>query len=315
MSKIFDDFPKLANKIKRVKEEIDSQLTTNEVSFNSHIKRYFNDNAKLLRPGFVLIAASYKSMYSKGEDVKCAAAAELLHVASLIHDDIIDNSKLRRGVETLNSEFDAGYAVICGDYLYAKSFELFFDNVNLSGIKHVGSQVTNMAYGEISQYLEKYNVGLDLDKYLDIISKKSASLFQSNLMVGAKLANVSKEQEDLLLEFGLVYGMMFQIQDDVLDYTNIDVYKPIHSDLLRGVYTLPVILCASIDEEFKEYILGDNIEFKVVLEYIEKSGALNSCNRMVENYYVDCMRIVDKINNREVKEYLKHVVNVTYRRV
>ncbi len=315
MSKLFSEFPELVSDLEQVKLEINNQITTDEVSFNNHVKRYFNDNAKLLRPGFVLIAASYKNNYRNNEHIKCAAAAEMLHVASLIHDDIIDKSKTRRGITTLNSEFDNGYAVICGDFLYAKSFEIMFSNVSLSAIKSVGSGVVNMAVGEAYQYLEKYNYNLDIDRYLEIIAKKSATLFQTNLITGAKLANLSKKEEDLLITFGYEFGMMFQIQDDILDYLNDEMFKPIHSDLKRGIYTLPVIIAADKSDEFRQYLNNNEIDFEIVLNYLEATDAICLATQVAEQYYHRCCSAINNLSNPKVQKYLQHLTDLTYRRI
>ncbi len=315
MSKIFTKFPELSSLLDEVKKEIENQVTTQEELFNQHILRYFNENAKLLRPSFVLIAASYKNNYKKKENVKCAAAAEMLHVASLIHDDVIDKANKRRGIKTLNSEFDNGYAVICGDYLYAKSFELLFDSGSSEGIKYVGSNVVNMAFGEIAQYFNKFNKDITVEDYLEIISKKTATLFQANFAIGAKLAKISKREEDLLLDFGFNFGMMFQILDDVLDFMNQDTFKPIHNDILRGVYTLPVILCASECAEFRSYLNTNNVNFDKVLEWINKTDSIKKSVVLMENYYHKCCQTVEKLSNDKVKLYLRHITNVIYGRV
>ncbi len=315
MSNLFDDFPKLLADIEKVSEEIGKQITTDEVSFNNHIKRYFNNNAKLLRPAFVLIAASYKKNYKNNEHIKCAAAAEMLHVASLIHDDIIDNAHTRRGVRTLNSEFDSGYALICGDYLYAKSFEILFNNISISAIRKVGNGVVDMAVGEAYQYLEKYNNLIDVDKYLDIIAKKSASLFQSNLITGAKLANLNEHEESLLIDFGFEFGLMFQVQDDILDLKHFEMFKPINSDVKRGVYTLPIIIAANNSVEFMEYIKENSIDFDVVNKYLDETNAIELSMEVVNKHYKNCCDIINSLSNKQVQEYLLHITNLIYRRV
>ncbi|MFV0423948.1 MAG: polyprenyl synthetase family protein [Bacilli bacterium] len=313
MSNIFSKYEKLNNDLKLVKEVIYQELNTEEVEFNKTIKKYFNGNAKLIRPAFVLIAASYKDDYKSKENIISAASAEMLHVATLIHDDIIDDAKLRRGVSTIHNDYDAGYAVICGDYLYAKSYQLLFRNASLSALKYVSEKVCNMAFGEVEQYIEKYNHELTIDKYLEITANKSAAFFQSNLIIGAKLAGISKDEEEVLADFGLNYGMMFQVQDDILDYINVTDSKPIKNDLKRGVFTLPLLMYMQENPEIKNYIIDENYDF--VLKSIQESKAIPSSIDLYEMYYKNFKSILSKISSIKVVEYLNHVLDVTYRRV
>lgn len=313
MSKIFSKFEKLDNELSQVMSFIDKELETDEVKFNQTIKKFFNNNAKLIRPALVLIGASYKENYKDNQNIISAASAEMLHVATLIHDDIIDESKLRRGMTTIHNEYDVGYAVICGDYLYAKSYQLLLANNSLSALQYVSGKVINMAFGEVEQYLEKFNEELNIDKYLEIIANKSASLFQSNLIIGAMLAGVNKEQEDLLADFGLNYGMMFQIQDDILDYVNLEDSKPIHSDLMRGVYTLPLLLYMQTNPEVIELI--NQKEYAKVLDSVKSSDAIDNSIHLYEMYYKNCIEIINKLSSSKVQEYLLHLLDITHRRL
>ncbi len=317
MSKLFQDIPYLSQKLEEVRNVIELELQTDEEDFNKVISKYFNNNAKMLRPALVIIAATYNKNL-RGKDIKCAAAAEMLHVATLIHDDIIDNAKIRRGIRTIHDEYDVGYAVICGDVLYAKSYQMLFNSSNFNGIKYVSNKVYDMAFGEVKQYIEKYNYQLSIDKYLDIIAKKSAALFQTNLAIGAQLAGVKKYEEELLLDFGLKFGMMFQIQDDILDVLSFDMKKPIQSDMKRGVYTLPILICASNNEEFSimlDLYQNDKVEFNQLDEYLKSTDSIEKAIDMYEMYSAACFEIVDKLGNEDVKVYLNYILKKTKARM
>ncbi len=318
MSKLFKDIPFIDNKLSEVKKLIDVELKTDEEDFNKVIKRYFNENAKMLRPAFVLIAASYKKNYLENEDVECAASAEMLHVATLIHDDIIDRAKLRRGVRTIHDEYDVGYAVICGDLLYAKSYQMLFNNNTYEGVRYVSNKVYDMAFGEVKQYVEKYNYELSIDKYLDIISKKSAALFQTNFAIGAALAGISEAEADLLLDFGLNYGMMFQIQDDILDIESYEMHKPVQSDIGRGIYTLPILICAYHNEAFTN-VLQDYkdgvISYDEVNSFLVNTDSIERAKDLYESYYYNCMEIIAKLSDDQVGEYLTFILDKTRARL
>lgn len=317
MSSIFKDIPYLKEKLLNVKNFIDTELQTDEEDFNKVIKRYFNDNAKMLRPALVLIAASYNKNLN-GKEIECAAAAEMLHVATLIHDDIIDNAKIRRGVRTIHDEYDVGYAVICGDMLYAKSYQLILSNNSYDGIKYVSNRVYDMAFGEVKQYIEKFNYQLSIDKYLDIIAKKSAALFQSNLAIGAQLAGVEDDEVDLLLDFGLNFGMMFQIQDDILDVLSYDMHKPVQSDMKRGVYTLPILICAYNNEEFSKMLSeyqDDNLEFVELDKFLKATDSVEKAIDMYKMYAENCFDIIENLSDEDVKFYLISILEKTGARI
>ncbi len=315
---MFDDIDFLKAKLDEVRKVIDTELQTDEEDFNKVISRYFNEKAKMIRPAFVLISAMYKKSYVNNEDIKCAAAAEMLHVATLIHDDIIDNAKTRRGLQTIHDEYDAGYAVICGDMLYAKSYQLLFNNSDFDGVKYISNKVYDMAFGEVKQYVEKFNYHLSIDKYLDIISKKSAALFQSNLMLGSQLAKVSKYQQELLVNFGLNYGLMFQVQDDILDVISYEMHKPVNSDLKRGVYTLPVLVCAQNYDEFspmlKDFEDG-KITFDKLDEFLKSTDAIEISKNIYNMFYENCCEILNNIENDDVRYCLNYILHKTRERL
>ncbi|MDR1781901.1 MAG: polyprenyl synthetase family protein [Bacilli bacterium] len=315
MSTIFEEYPIINNKLNEVKKTIDDRLTTSEIKFSKVVRSIFNENSKLIRPSLVLIASEYNENVSE-KAISLAAAVEMMHVASLVHDDIIDNAKTRRNQPTINEQYDIGYAVICGDYLFSKAFEIIFESQDLKGISKMGNNVTNMVFGEVEQYLDKYNQEINVERYLSMIEKKTASFFATSLTLGAYLAKVKQKEIDLLELIGKNMGMLFQIQDDLLDFksNNITGKTSNMSDLKRGIYSLPIIIAMENDLKFKEYLKSEDINYDNIKTYLTNNKALEKCDDYIQKYYQETIKLINELSNNNVKEKLNYLVNKLLRR-
>ncbi len=284
-----------------VKNVIDEHLTTQRHEFNETVKAYFNERAKLIRPSLTLIAASYKNKIGDKE-LQCAAAMEILHVGTLIHDDIIDESFTRRGMETLNKKYGVGYALICGDYLLTKSYEMLFKVKNFKALEYIGSNTVDMCFGEVSQYLNRNNADIDIDVYLDIIDKKTVALFQSNLIVGATLTSMPKAEIDYLIEFGKYFGRIFQIIDDIKDFidTQENFGKPVLNDISKGIYSLPIILAKTKCPDILDDLSDGNIE--QVLKKVQSAEAIAEAKSYLDEYYLLAKKLLLKIDKSIAKD-------------
>ena len=313
-SKIYAELPGLNDDLDQVLGVINKKLESSEEKFSKIVCARFNGNSKLIRSALVLIGASYKSSV-KEKALNLAAAIEMLHVASLIHDDIIDEARLRRNLPTINYEYDDGYAVICGDYLFSKSFQLIFETQDLKSISLMGSNVTTMVFGEVEQYLDKYNEKISIERYLAIIEKKTASFFATSLVLGARLAQVNEKESQLLENFGKSLGMLFQIQDDLLDFASVDqIGKSSQSDLKRGTYSLPVIIALNKDKQLIEILQQQEINFTEVLTIINKTKALEDTKEYIQQYYQDCLTILAALTNKTVSNHLKILMEKVLKR-
>ncbi len=309
MSKIAQKIPYLKNYLTQVQDKLEQELTTKEHKFNDTVLQYFNENAKLIRPALTLIAASYKNDVREKE-ITCAAAMEMLHVASLIHDDIIDNSDFRRGVETINKTHGVGFAVICGDFLFSKSFEMLFKTENYNALKYVGSNTVDMCFGEVEQFVNKFNQGISYDSYIGIIDKKTGSLFQSNLIAGATLTKMKKSDSDKLLEFGKYFGRVFQITDDIKDYQlgEKELGKPVLHDISNGVYSLPIIIALD-----KGYIAKEDIgnDFSDTINVLKRTSAIDEAIDKRLDFYNMAKNSIHDFD-KSVKEMLLNVLDLVY---
>jgi geranylgeranyl pyrophosphate synthase len=200
-------------------------------------------SGKKIRGLLVLLTAEAACGRVSNEAINTAAAIELLHHATLIHDDIVDNSKKRRGDETLNRKLGYEFSVLTGDYLFSKVNALIFGQNDMNVLRIITECVIEICEGEIEEIYNKGNSALGEKQYLEIIRKKTAALIRASCEAGAASAGVKHRMKDLA-EFGTYLGMAFQIKDDILDMTSSSrkLGKPAGSDIKEGKATLPYIL-------------------------------------------------------------------------
>ncbi len=237
---------------------------------------------KKLRPLLTILCSTF---YKKFEDnnLNVAIASELIHTASLIHDDIIDSAKTRRGISTINHTRGNQMAVLSGDYLFAKAFELLAPYNSPEIIRIMTVAVREMSQGEIIQLQNLYNTGFTQDEYFNYVKKKTASLISACCESGAIIGEVPDNKIKHLRDFGIHLGMAFQVVDDLLDFTakSNNLGKPTKKDLSQGVLTLPVIyLLNNKSEGEKVKAIIDNKELndsnlEYVTELLHKHDAID----------------------------------------
>jgi octaprenyl-diphosphate synthase len=198
---------------------------------------------KRLRPAIALLAGKFGD-YRAELQVPLAASIELLHTATLVHDDVIDASPSRRGRPTANELFNNAAAVMLGDYMFAHAAELIARTDNTKVVRLFARTIMAIAGGELHQDMSAYDYGQDTMQYFGRIEGKTASLFATSAEGGAMVARASDAQRRSLREYGLNVGMAFQVVDDILDFTGDEreMGKPIGSDLMQGTLTLPSLL-------------------------------------------------------------------------
>lgn len=197
---------------------------------------------KRLRPAFVLLAGSFGA-YDRERLLPLAAAVEILHMATLVHDDIIDASKVRRGHPTVYSRFGSDVAVFTGDYLFTRALSLLTRKTSFENMHRLAKGIQAICAGEIDQFEFRYQPERSTRRYLKRIARKTALLFALSCQVGALESQARPADVRHLTRFGQEFGMAFQITDDLLDFegTPEEVGKPLLADFAQGIYTLPVI--------------------------------------------------------------------------
>ena len=232
------------DKLMLVEEKIKSKLVSDVELVKKMTDYHLDTGGKRLRALLTLGSAKLCG-YSKGtRDINLAACVELIHAATLMHDDVIDNSSVRRGKKTLNKIWDNHSSVLAGDYLLSRCFEMMVEDGNMEVLRLLSSTSSKIAQGEILQLQHQGEVDMLEETYLKIISAKTAELFAASTKVGAILSNMQTKEKEALEFYGRNLGLTFQIADDTLDYNSeLKLFgKKIGQDFYEGKITLPIIL-------------------------------------------------------------------------
>ncbi|MET3116965.1 octaprenyl-diphosphate synthase [Undibacterium sp. GrIS 1.8] len=254
-----------------------------EVPLVNQIAEYIiNAGGKRIRPVLVLLVAN-AHQYRGTQHHELAAIIEFIHTATLLHDDVVDESSLRRGRKTANAMFGNAASVLVGDFLYSRAFQMMV-SINSMQIMQILADATNViAEGEVLQLLNMHDPDVNEERYLQVIRSKTAKLFEAAAQVGALISGADAMQIEAAAEYGRSLGTAFQLIDDVLDYSGnaADIGKNVGDDLREGKPTLPLIyLMKNGTDEEKNLVRscieqGDESKFNVILEAITKSGALD----------------------------------------
>lgn len=258
-----------------------------EVVLVRHVAEYIiGSGGKRMRPALVLLAAGAMG-YAGRHHHDLAAVVEFIHTATLLHDDVVDESDLRRGRNTANAMFGNAASVLVGDFLYSRAFQMMVE-VNDMRVMRVLSDATNViAEGEVLQLMNCHDADVDEQRYLQVIRYKTAKLFEAAAQLGAILGGAAPEVESALADYGMHLGTAFQLVDDVLDYSGMeaDTGKHLGDDLAEGKPTLPLIYVlqngtpeqsACVRRAIEE---GGRDDFSAVLAAIQTSGALDHARR------------------------------------
>jgi len=255
---------------------------------------------KRLRPVLLLLCCG--ALGFKGDQrFNMAAVVEFIHTATLLHDDVVDDSALRRGSPTANARFGNPASVLVGDFLYSRAFQMMVDAQSMR-IMEVLSNATNIiAEGEVMQLMNMHNAGLDEAGYLQVIRSKTAKLFEASARVGAILSGASANMEEACAEYGQALGTAFQVIDDVLDYTGDAAImgKNLGDDLREGKATLPLIAAMQRGTKAERETIqqaietGDVTMLDTVIAIVKKTGALDVARLAAQH---EAKRAIDAAN-------------------
>ena len=276
----------------RVPALIRETLDTPIPKMREMVGHFFSKTGKLLRPALVLLGAGLaRSIQSAGAwvpsernetaELYLAAATEIFHAATLIHDDIIDSAPLRRGVAALHVKSGPQAAVLAGDFFHDRAIVTIFRYGNEQIVPLFLKTAGEICEGEVLEISEKKNINITEETHLDIVGKKTASLLACALQTGAFIWGLDAAKIEALGRFGNSFGIAFQLVDDLLDFTGNETEfgKTLGSDLEEGVYTLPVIRCLTSGDRDKVvrvlYSRSHSRRFPMLRDILEKSGALD----------------------------------------
>ena len=305
-------------------EKIKSKLSSNVQLVQKMTDYHIETGGKRLRALLTLGSAKLCG-YSRGSrDINLAACVELIHSATLMHDDVIDEGTVRRGKETLNKIWNNHSSVLIGDYLLSRCFEMMVEDGNLEVLKLLSSTSSKIAQGEVLQLQHKGEIDMLEETYLKIISAKTAELFAAATKVGAILSNAENKEKDALEFYGRNLGLTFQIADDTLDYNSeLKLFgKNIGNDFYEGKVTLPIILLYQKVDKFEKEKLKSFFEKDIrekqdlehVLVLIKKNNIINECYKKAEHYINLASNSLSVFEESEEKNILKNLTSFSIER-
>lgn len=293
-----------------------------KVKLLDHITNYIvKRKGKQMRPMFVFLTGGVSGGISEAT-YRGAALIELLHTATLVHDDVVDDANYRRGFFSVNALWKNKIAVLVGDYLLAKGLLLSVDNDDFNLLKIVSHAVQEMSEGELLQIAKARKLDITEEVYYTIIRKKTASLIASCCAVGAATANVGEDMVEKMRDFGEKVGMAFQIKDDLFDYGKDEVGKPVGIDIKEKKMTLPLIYALNhaswIDKKKIIYLIRNRNEDKKavnqVIDFVKKSGGLEYAEGVMDKFYREALDILRDFPDSEYKTSLHALVRYTIER-
>jgi len=304
---------KLDDVTRRIKYKLASEINLIHKMTDYHVK----SGGKRIRPLLTLASAKLCGYENGDRDVNLAACIELIHNATLLHDDVIDNSDLRRGIKTANAVWGNQSSILVGDYLFSRCFEMMVEDGSQEILKLLSSTSSRIAQGEVLQLEHKGEIDLLEETYFNIINMKTAALFAAATKVGACLVNKSKKEKDALESYGKNLGLAFQIADDALDYfsSNTVFGKEIGKDFYEGKTTLPLIIIfqrgnneerSFLKEIFRKKKRNED-DFSETLALINKYKAVQASFKRAEyfvNVSYDALGIFQRSEEREILQNL-----------
>ncbi len=312
-----------------VKKKVEHALTSAPVIIRKYTRHLTASTGKYIRAVSLLICAQNKEGKIHPNAVSVAASIELLHLASLVHDDVMDDAKLRRGKITLQRKYGKKTAVICGDYLFSLALKMAYsvsdrgNYLNLSLPDYIG----RVCLGELNQHINNGFLDISALQYFKIISGKTAALFEASFYAGAVLSFHQLEETTSLeaalednvirkyMRLGKYIGMIFQIQDDCMDYEKTEevAKKPVQSDFEQGVITLPLIYAFKKIAGLKDRARENMLSREELVAEITRSGGLEYTHKVSGRYYLKAMKIIDELDiSSDKRSKLIYVLEKAY---
>ena len=292
-----------------IRKIIISNLRDRDANVQSLMNNIGAVEGKMIRAILVLIGGSFGKI-EKTNLLHISAAVEILHLATLIHDDIVDDSDLRRGKKTINATHGIKSALFMGDYLFAESFILFSKFSSPRGLTNISETIKFICKSEINQFLSSYSLNSTIKDYLIRINGKCASLFSLSLSIGAYEGNADRRTILKLNRIGYYSGMAFQLVDDILDISTpkLTLGKPSETDIKKGIYSLPIIY--EIKKKNGELINAlENNNFSKVLELIKDSEGLQKSKDVAKKYTYKALRLIDELPASQERLALEALVS------
>jgi len=322
---IWDSFPELNEPLQAVLTKMSNSWRIGFSEIDNAIRSQLNAG-KLVRPALTLLFSELTAQHYNKKAIALGASVELLHLATLIHDDIIDESKLRRGFESIQSQFGKDTAVYAGDYLLTGMFSLLSEADDTGADKLALSALQDILFGELSQKQNRYQTNITFQSYISQISGKTAALFKLSVMFGISSDSVDDPNlKQIVPQIGETLGIVFQLLDDYLDFEvlskNLALGKPIGQDIKNGIYTAPILFALEDSTIHNELIsllqLRDDIsdtELKRVHTLVDSSAAMSRLNSLLVKYNEELNLLIDQLPQQNIKTQIKQLSDILLNR-
>ena len=312
----------IADDMQAVNRLILEQLRSDVVLINQIGAYIINSGGKRLRPMIVLLAARAAG-YRGHRHIDLAAIIEFIHTATLLHDDVVDESGMRRSRETANAVWGNAASVLVGDFLYSRSFEMMVAIQRMPVMDILSSATNRIAEGEVLQLLNCHNPDATEQEYLEVILRKTATLFEAGARLGAVIADSPRQHERALAEYGLNLGIAFQLIDDALDYSSSDeeLGKNIGDDLAEGKPTLPVIQALKSGTPDQQEALRQAVEsgglehIETVMQAIATTGAIDYTAALAQQHAQTAKQALGVIPDSPHRDALRALADFAVNRV
>lgn len=308
----------ISQELKKVEQVLISSVKSKNSLLQSESRRLINLGGKRLRPAMLINSAKF-GQYDEKKVIELSVALELLHLATLVHDDVVDESELRRGGKATHKLYGNKIAIFTGDFLVTKAILMVskYSDDNNKGFepKYIALVLKNICEGEVEQYESRYKTDVSINQYLKRIKYKTALLFTLACQLGAEVSNCDIKTTKYLKNFGMALGNAFQIQDDILDFEGHKdkLGKPTLHDIKVGIYTLPVIYAINshqFEESLKELLSRNSNEdhMEDIVEIVENSGGIEYSKKLLNEYIKRAEKWLNKLPYSEYRLSLQGII-------
>ena len=305
----------IKNELLQLEETLISSISS-DINLATEVTGYVVDSGgKRIRPVICILVAKMLN-YKGSQLIKLASSIELLHTATLIHDDVVDQSATRRGKESIHSKWDNAHSVLVGDFVYSKAFQLMASLDNQEIIRILADSTNRISEGEVLQLSLKRKEVLSEKNYFEIIDRKTAELFKASTITAATLASCDQEKLISLTNFSVSLGMNFQIKDDLLDYFGDEELtgKKIGKDFEEGKFTLPLIIALPLMTEEDRSITLETLftenkcDFNSIIKLIKDTGAVEKVEEICNKFSETCFKELENFPKSDYKTGLIDIV-------
>ncbi|MGH1841413.1 polyprenyl synthetase family protein [Enterococcus gallinarum] len=312
-------YPALQNDLSESLQLMEQSLKLKNKAVEQAILAMIHSGGKMLRPAYQLLFSEFGEEKDSQKAVALSAAIEMLHTASLIHDDIVDQADTRRSLPTIRAQFGNDVAVYAGDYLFVCCFKLLADYAgSLKSLQITSRSMETILAGELGQMSKRYDLNVTIEDYLENISGKTAELFALSCFIGAYESGASLRLANQAKTIGQSIGLAFQIMDDILDYSQSEsaLGKPVLEDVKQGVYSLPLLLALKKERAVLTPLLEKKAEMtdqeaQQVYQIVHNSHSVEEAHQLAARYTKKALQGIKKLPDpgKNTKDYLYQITN------